>query len=144
MNMFKPTAAKTPAEYISLIDEPRRSEVQKIHEFIQKAVPSLKPYIQTGMIGYGTYHYKYKSGKEGDWCIIALASQKNYISVYVCAIDGDQYLAEKNKDTLGKVSVGKSCIRFKKLEDVNLKELERIIKKGAELMKDPTNNMYGN
>jgi uncharacterized protein YdhG (YjbR/CyaY superfamily) len=142
--MFKPTDAKTPEEYISKIDEPRRSEIQKLHEFIQKTVPDLKPYIIYGMIGYGTYHYKYKSGREGDWCIIALASQKNYISVYVCSVDGDEYVAEKNKNKLGKVSVGKSCIRFKKIEDVNMKELVRVIKVGAKLMKDPTNKMYGN
>jgi uncharacterized protein YdhG (YjbR/CyaY superfamily) len=142
--MFKPTDAKTPEEYISMIDEPRQTEIKKLHEFIQKAVPDLKPYIIYGMIGYGKYHYKYKSGREGDWCIIALASQKNYISVYVCSIDGDMYVAEKNKDKLGKVSVGKSCIRFKKTEDVNMKELEHVIKEGAKLMKDPSNKMYGN
>lgn len=143
--MFKPTDAKTPEEYISMIDEPRRTAIQKLHEFIQKAVPDLKPYIIYGMIGYGKYHYKYKSGREGDWCIIALASQKNYISVYVCSIDGDEYVAEKNKEKLGKkVSVGKSCIRFKKIEDVDMNELEKVIKKGAELMKDPSNKMYGN
>lgn len=66
-----------------------------------------------------------------DWPIVALASQKNYVSLYVCAIEDGEYLAEKYKSKLGTVSVGKSCIRFKKLEDLNLPELEQVIKLAA-------------
>lgn len=135
MNMFKPTNAKTPEEYINMIDEPRRSEVQMLHEFIQKTVPDLAPRIVYGMIGYGSFHYKYASGRESDWSVVCLASQKNYISVYVSATDEKGYLAEQNKDRLGKVSVGKSCIRFKKIADVKLDELARVIKEGDELVK---------
>ena len=83
--MFKTTTAETPEEYIDLIEEPRKSEIKKLHEFIKKTLPNVKPYIETGMIGYGKFHYKSKSGREGDWALIGLASQKNYISVYVCA-----------------------------------------------------------
>lgn len=129
MNMFKPTTAKTPDEYIASIPEPRRQEVEKLHEFIQKTVPSLKPHILSGMIGYGTYHYRYASGKEGDWSLIALASQKNYISIYICSIEDGTYVAEKYKDKLSKTSIGKSCVRFKKLEDVDFSILKEIIKK---------------
>jgi hypothetical protein len=78
--MFKPTAAKTPDEYIAMIEEPRRSQIQELHDFIQKTIPNLKPFIISGMIGYGHYHYKYDSGREGEWAAILLASQKNYIS----------------------------------------------------------------
>ncbi len=66
-----------------------------------------------------------------DWPVIALASQKNYISLYVCCITDGQYLAERNKKELGKVSVGKSCIRFKKLEDLNLPALKKLLKEAA-------------
>jgi hypothetical protein len=133
MNMFKPTAAKTPEEYINLIAEPRKTEIKKLHEFIKKTVPKLKPHILVGMIGYGTYHYKSKSGREGEWSIIALASQKNYISVYVCGIDtdGKQYVAEKYKDKLPKASIGKSCIRFKKVSDIDLDILKKVILEGV-------------
>ncbi len=130
MNMFKPTTAKTPEEYISLIDEPRRSEIRELHELIQKTVPKLKPHILAGMIGYGTYHYQYASGREGDWSIIALASQKNYISVYVCASDGKEYVAEKYKSKLPKANIGKSCIRFKHISDLDLKILQEVIRAG--------------
>ena len=129
MNMFKPTKAKTVAEYIHLLAEPRRTEIKKLHDFISKTVPGLKPHIMNGMIGYGTYHYKYPSGREGDWSLIALASQKNYISVYVCALEKGKYIAELYKEKLSKASIGKSCIRFKKLEDMDLKVLQGILLK---------------
>ncbi len=45
MNMFKETTAKTPEEYIALIVEPRKTEIKKLHEFIKKTAPKLKPYI---------------------------------------------------------------------------------------------------
>lgn len=133
MNMFKPTVAKTPEEYIAMIPEPRRQEIETLHALIQKTVPRLKPRILSGMIGYGTYHYRYASGREGDWSLIALASQKNYISVYVCAMEKDSYLAETYKDKLPKASIGKSCIRFKKLSDIDLSVLMEIIKKAEKL-----------
>lgn len=134
--MFKPTAAKTPEEYFKLIDEPRRSEIVELHIFIMETIPDLKPHILAGMIGYGSFHYKSKSGREGDWSIVALASQKNYISVYICASDGKQYIAEKNKDRFPKASIGKSCIRFKKIEDINLKVLREVILEGITSAKE--------
>ena len=126
--MFKPVKAKNEKEYIDSIDEPRKSQIVKLDKFIKKAVPKLKSQFAYNMLGYGMFHYKSKSGSEGEWPVIALASQKNYISVYVCAVKDGKYLAETNKGKLGKVSVGKSCIRFKRIEDVDLKELEKLLK----------------
>lgn len=127
MNMFKPVKAKNEKEYIDSIDEPRKSEIIKLDAFIKKAVPSLKSNYASNMLGYGIFRYKTKSGREGDWPVISLASQKNYISVYVCSVANGTYVAEAHKGKLGKVSVGKSCIRFKKLEDVNLDELKKVL-----------------
>lgn len=135
MNMFKPTTAKTPKEYIALISEPRKAEVQKLHDFITKTVPDLKQGMYGSIIGYGNYHYKSVSGREGDWMVIGLASQKNYISIYICATKGDKYLPELYKEKLGKVSVGKSCIRFKKVENVKLPVLKQAILEGVKLLK---------
>lgn len=133
MNMFKPTSATTPEEYIAAIEQPRRQDVEKIHELIQKTVPALKPHILSGMIGYGTYRFRYASGKEGDWSLIALANQKNYISVYVCSVENGKYIAEEYKDKLPKASIGKSCIRFKTLEHIDLSVLVEIIKKAEKV-----------
>lgn len=135
--MFKPTTAKTHEQYIDAIPEPRKSAIQFLHEFIQKHAPKLKPYIQAGMLGYGSYHYKYASGREGDWAIIGLASQKNYISMYLSCVSVDGgYIAQKYNKELGKVNVGKSCIRFKNLEDLNLKTLEKAIKEAVKNYKE--------
>jgi hypothetical protein len=139
--MFKVSDAKTPEEYIDRILEPRKSEMETLHKLIINTVPNLKPFMIAGMIGYGKYHYKSKSGREGEWCTIALASQKNYISVYVCAVDENGlYLAEQNKqnfstnkDKFSKVSIGKSCIRFKKTADINLDELKKLLVKAEKI-----------
>lgn len=133
--MFKGSSATTVEDYIDGLEEPRKGEILRLHELIRKTVPNLKPHIQSGMLGYGSYHYKYASGKEGDWMIIGLSSRKNYISVYVNATTPDgQYVAEKYKSALPKASIGKSCIRFKKLDDVDKKTLALVIKQGAELL----------
>lgn len=132
--MFKPTAARSVEEYLSLIEEPRKSEIVKLHEFIKKTIPSLKSHFASNMLGYGTFHYKGKSGREGDWPIIALASQKNYISLYVCSVKNGMYIAEYYKKDLPKANIGKSCIRFKKVADVDLKVIEKILK---EVSKNP-------
>lgn len=128
MNMFKTTVAKTPNEYIENLIEPRKKEVEILHDLILKTVPKLKPFIISGMIGYGPYHYKYDSGREGDWAIILLASQKNYISLYACGVKDGKYIAEAYTDKLPKANIGKSCIRFKKIEDLDLSVIKTILK----------------
>ncbi|MFZ5424564.1 MAG: DUF1801 domain-containing protein [Patescibacteria group bacterium] len=127
MNMFKPKTAENPKDYINQIDEPRKSEIIKLHEFIKNALPEMKVEMFHNIIGYGSYHYKSKSGSEGDWFTVGLASQKSYISVYVCAVEGKEYVAEKHKDWFPKASIGKSCIRFKKVEDIDLQKLEELL-----------------
>ncbi len=126
--MFKPVGAKTIKEYFDQLPPDRRKAMDFLHNFVQKVAPSLKPNFLYNMPGYGSFKYKSYKGGFLDWPTIGIASQKNYISVYVCAVENGEYIAEKHKAELGKVSVGKSCIRFKKLEDVNLKTLERVIK----------------
>ena len=127
--MFKPTSAQSPEEYIAAVPEPRKNHIEALHVLIQKTVPKLKPRILSGMIGYGTYPYRYASGREGDWSLIALANQKNYISLYVCSMEDGKYIADEYRDSLPKASIGKSCIRFKKLEDIDTSILVEIIKK---------------
>jgi hypothetical protein len=119
---------KTPAEYIALADEAKRAELRTLHALIRKTLPDLKPCIANGMIGYGPFHYKYASGREGDTARVALASNKTGFSVYVMAVDAKgRYLAEQAKAKLGRASVGKSCIRFKKLADVEIDALRAVL-----------------
>lgn len=72
----------SPQEYIDSLEGERKAEIEKIDKLIRKTVPQLKPYMQSGMLSYGTYKYKYASGKEGEWMVIGLSSRKNYISLY--------------------------------------------------------------
>jgi hypothetical protein len=128
MNMFKTTEAKTPEEYISKVDDARRDQIQQLHDLIRETVPQFKPYLLAGMLAYGTYHYKSKSGREGDWSVISLAPQKNYISLYVtCVTPSGEYLAETYKDKLPKADIGKSCIRFKNVKDVDLTVIRELL-----------------
>lgn len=135
MNMFKHSKATTAEEYISLLDEPRKSAILTIHNFIRETVPNLSPFIQSGMIGYGKMPYKTKSGITGDWFLIGLASQKNYISLYSCATQHGKYLTETYKDLLGKASIGKSCIRYKKIEDIPWDSLKKLLRESESIGK---------
>ena len=126
--MFKAVKAKTVQEYFDMLPKERREPMEFLHKFIQKAAPTLKPHFAYNMLGYGSFKYKNYKKEILDWQTIGLASQKNYISLYVCAVENGEYIAEKHKGELGKVSVGKSCISFKKIEDLNLKTLEKVIK----------------
>ncbi|OGE83801.1 MAG: hypothetical protein A2846_00085 [Candidatus Doudnabacteria bacterium RIFCSPHIGHO2_01_FULL_49_9] len=129
--MFKKGKAKTVKEYFDALPAERRKPMNFLHKFILKVAPSLKPNFSYNMPGYGSFKFKNYKKEIIDWPTVALASQKNYISLYVCAVDKREYLAEKYKHELGKVSVGRSCIRFKKIEDLNLKTLEKVIKLAA-------------
>jgi hypothetical protein len=130
--MFKTTDAQTPAEYIDMLEEPRKSDIRELDALIRRNAPNLEPHIASGMLAYGHYHYKGKT-TEGEWFHIGLASNKRYISLYVMAGDKETggYLAESFKDRLPKADIGRSCVRIKRLSDVDRKALEELIKKGA-------------
>lgn len=131
MNMFKKVKAKTVKDYLAAVPAERKETVQFLHGFIQKAVPKLKPYFANNMIGYGKFKYSNYKKEIIDWPIIALANQKQYVSIYVCAIVDGEYVAEKHKKNLGKVKVGRSCISFKTLEDVNVDVLKDVLKEAS-------------
>lgn len=115
--------ASTPEEYLAKLEEPRKSDVTALHHLIRETVPDLTPNTSFGMLGYGVYHYRYASGREGDWPIIALASQKNYITLYA-----DVAVAQKYREQLPKADIGQSCIRFKKLADIDTDVLRAVLR----------------
>jgi len=123
----------TVIDYINSLDEPRKTEITTIHEFIVKTCPTQKPEMISGMIMYGAYDYKSKSGCEGRWGLLGLCSRKNYISIYACAADGKQYLAEKYKEELKPANVGKGCIRYKKVADIDFTVLKKVFKEAEKL-----------
>jgi len=125
--MFKPVGAKNDVEYIAMLNDERREQIEFMDNLIKQAVPGMKRYFAHNMLGYGKFKYKNSKKEELDWPVIALASQKNYISLYICAVDGNEYVAEKYKDTLGRVDVGKSCIRFKMIDDLDLDAVKQVL-----------------
>jgi hypothetical protein len=127
MNMFAKNEAKSVEEYLLMVPDDQKQDIDFLHDFIQKAVPNLKPYFASNMIGYGSFYYLDSKKQKRDWPIIALANQKNYISIYVCAIVEDKSAVEKYKKELGKLSKGISCIRFKKIEEINLETLKIVL-----------------
>lgn len=128
MNMFKPSGAKSTEEYMAMLPDERREILEKLQKLITGTAPSLKPNYVYNMPGFGAFNYTNNKKEVLQWPVISIASQKNYVSVYVCAVIDGEYVAEKFKDELGKVSVGKSCIRFKKIDDLNWETLKKIIK----------------
>jgi Domain of unknown function (DU1801) len=128
MNMFTKNEAKSVEEYLLMVPDDRKKDIDFLHAFIQKAVPKLKPYFASNMIGYGSFYYLDSKKQKKAWPIISLANQKNYISIYVCTVVEDKAAAEKYKKELGKLSKGVSCIRFKKIEEINLETLKVVLK----------------
>jgi hypothetical protein len=123
--------AATPQAYLDALEGPRRADIEALHGLILRTAPELEPHVQSGMLAYGRYHYRYASGREGDWMVVALASQKRYISLYACMSDDRGYVAERYADALPKASIGKSCIRFTRLADVDLATLETVVRECA-------------
>src|SRR4051812_23650524 len=128
----KPT---TPTQYLASLPAEHKAAITAIHKAIRKAAPQLKPCIGYGALGYGPYHYKYESGREGEASVVGLASRKAGISLYIGGTGEGGYLPERNAKRLGKVSVGRVCIRFRKLEDLNLKVAIELVKEAARAAK---------
>jgi hypothetical protein len=82
---------------------------------------------QQEIIGYGDYTINLSRGKKSEWFMVGLAIQKNYISIYVNAVEDGQYVAEKYRSKLGKVKVGKSSIGFKHLDDLDIDTLQKVV-----------------
>ena len=119
-------------EYIASQPEPKRSDMQMLHEHILKLMPGCKLWFLDGKnsedkivsnpnIGYGFYTIKYKDGSSREFYQIGLSANKTGISVYILGIEDKKYLAQTYGEKLGKASVTGYCIRFKTLKDINLR-----------------------
>ena len=130
--MYGKSKARTHAEYIAEADESRRPDLQRLDELIREIAPELEPTMEFGMMGYGKFRYKYASGREGDWMKLGIANNKRYISLYCCSADERGYVAERYKKRLPKADIGKSCVRFKRLSDLDETRLRELIRETAE------------
>ncbi len=131
MNMFKKVKANGVESYLALVPKERMEDVLFLHKFIQKASPKLKAHFAYNMLGYGSFTARNSKKELIQWPTVSLANQKNYISLFVCSVEKGKYLVEQHKKDLGKVSAGKTCISFKKLGDLNLPALKKILQFAA-------------
>jgi hypothetical protein len=121
--------SQTAEEYLASLPDGRRQEIETLHHLILDNLPELDTHMWGSVIGYGLMHYRYASGREGDWFLVGLSSRKNYISLYVSCADENGYLAEQSKAQLGKVKVGRSCITFRKLADLDQEALKELLQR---------------
>jgi hypothetical protein len=133
-DMHGTSDAATHDEYLERLEEPRRGDVRALHELVRAAAPGLEPTMEFGILGYGRYEYRYASGRSGAAALVSVSNNKNYISLYVCAVRPDgRYLAETYQEALPKASIGKACIRFKRLADLDSAVLTRLLGEAADL-----------
>lgn len=89
---------------------------------------------QQHIIGYGEYHYRGRSGSEGEWFIVGLAAQKQYLSLYVNATEDGEYLIKRYAGRLGKVKAGSANVTFRRLADVELDVLLEMVARARDAM----------
>lgn len=115
-------------EFLNKIPESERRadcfEVAKIMEGITGEKPKM---WGPSIVGFGSYHYKYASGREGDWPMMGFSPRKKDLTLYIMmGFEKHADLMEK----LGKHSTGKSCLYIKRLSDVHIPTLKQLIKVG--------------
>jgi hypothetical protein len=114
--MMRAMPANTGAgPYLDTLDEPRRSEVARLHELVRTALPQLEVRASPSGLGYGPFHYRYATGREGDAFHVSIVSRKTGVSLYILAVADGGYLVERYADRLPKASVGRSCLRMKRI-----------------------------
>lgn len=128
--------AATVDEYLKELPEERHEAISKVRAVIRKNLPKgFAEQMQYGMIGYVVPHKLYPAGYHCDpkqpLPFAGLASQKNYMSLYVMTVYGDpkteQWMKEQFKARGKKLDMGKCCIRFKKLDDLPLETIGELI-----------------
>ena len=124
---------QSPVDFLAAIEHPRRREDGLALLELFNRVTGLEPKMWgTSIIGYGRYHYKYDSGREGEHLMTGFSPRKQSLSIYI--MPGYRNLSQM-LDRLGKHKTGKSCLYINKLEDVDLLVLEEIILNGLAYMR---------
>ncbi|HCW07842.1 MAG TPA: DUF1801 domain-containing protein [Cytophagales bacterium] len=124
-NKTKKTESSVESFIDSLSDEQQRDDssvLVKIMRTISKREPKM---WGTTMIGFGDYHYKYESGREGDIFQIGFSPRKSSLVLYSLNLENQESSLKK----LGKFKTGKGCLYIKKLEDIDLTILKSMIEK---------------
>lgn len=120
----------------SVEDEQKRKDCFVVQQLMEKITGEPARMWGTSIIGFGSYHYKYASGREGDWMLTAFSPRKQNLTLYIMSgfSKYDELLAK-----LGKHKIGKSCLYVKRLSDINMDVLEELIKASVDYM-EPMRN----
>jgi hypothetical protein len=113
-------------------DEQKRKDSFTILEIMKKITKEDPKMWGPSIVGFGKYHYKYESGREGDMCITGFSPRKNALTIYILPgfLKYDPLMKK-----LGKYKTGVSCLYIKKLEDVDMKILKDLISESYKYMK---------
>lgn len=124
----------TPEELTATLPAARRNDVRRLDALVRVTVPQLDAHVRGDMLGYGTYRYRYNSGREGEAARIAIGANARQISLHVQAMAGpDEYLVEAWADRLGGGRAGRSCLRFSRLDTLELEAVRELLLAAAEL-----------
>jgi hypothetical protein len=123
-NKTKPTDARVDDYLAAIEDEARRSDCAAMVKMMSKITKQPPKMWGDSIVGFGSYHYKYESGREGDACLTGFSSRKGDISVYLLASGEEQ---EQLLVKLGKHKMGKSCLYIRHLSDVDAGILARLV-----------------
>jgi len=120
-------------KFLNSVEDPqRRTDSLKVCELMQAITKQEPKMWGTAIVGFGTYHYVYASGREGDWMQVGFSPRKNALTLYI--MSGFSAYEDLMKD-LGKYKTGKSCLYIKKLEDIDLKVLKKLIRESVKYIK---------
>lgn len=123
----KTIATQVPvSDYLAAITDPqRRADCEQLQKMMQDISGFDAVMWGPAIVGFGQYHYRYDSGREGDMCVVGFSSRKTDISIYLLAEDEQQ---QQLLAQLGKHKMGKSCLSVRRLSDVNLQALEQLLR----------------
>jgi len=121
----KATTASVDAFLDSIKDAQVREDCRVIADIMQKATKAEPQMWGTGIVGFGSRKYTYSDGREANWMLTAFAPRKQNITLYIMAgFDGYEDMLAG----LGNVSCGKSCVYIKRLSDIHLPALKKLVK----------------
>jgi hypothetical protein len=109
-------------------DTKKRADCLQILKLMQEVTGKPPEMWGDSIVGYGTYHYKYASGREGDWPLVGFSPRKQNITLYITS-GFERYEALMQR--LGKHTTGKSCLYIKKIEDINLQTLRELVEQSV-------------
>ena len=127
----KPTDASV-ADYLNAIENDQVRQDCWVIVDIMKTATKAEPIMWgNSIVGFGSYHYVYASGREADWMLTAFSPRKQNITIYIMA-GFKQY--EELLANLGKYSLGKGCLYIKRLSDIHVPTLQKLIQESVDHM----------